>query len=146
MALDFLNTRPVQNGEAVELLPDFDALLRWFKAADLLSSGDVANLRREWGESVQARQVVEAMRELRERLRKEVVTTEQGGAVHRAAIDELNHLMAEHPMLVRLEASASAPTTELWFDPRRPEDLFAPLVHSAATLFADLDRQPRAQV
>lgn len=140
LALDFLNTRPVQNGEAVELLPDFDALLRWFKAADLLSSGDVANLRRQWGESIQGRQVVEAMRELRERLRKEVVTREQGGAVHRAAIDELNRLMAEHPMLARLKASGSAPTTELWFDPRRPEDLFAPLAHSAATLFADLDR------
>ena len=49
LALDFLNTRPVQNGEIVELLPDFDGLVRWSKAADLLSSGDVANLRREWG-------------------------------------------------------------------------------------------------
>ena len=140
LALDFLNTRPVQNGEAVELLPDFDALLRWFKAADLLSSGDVANLWRQWGESAQARQVVEAMREMRERLRKEVLAIERGGAVHRAAIDELNQQMAEHPMVTRLKASGSAPTTELWFDPRRPEDLFAPLAHSAATLFADLDR------
>jgi predicted RNA-binding Zn ribbon-like protein len=140
LALDFLNTCPVQNGEAVELLPDFDALLRWFKATDLLSSGDVASLRQQWGESAQARQVVEAMRELRERLRKEVLARERGGAVHRAAIDELNHLMAEHPMLTRLKASGSGSTTELWFDPRRPEDLFAPLAHSAATLFAEVDR------
>jgi predicted RNA-binding Zn ribbon-like protein len=137
---DFLNTCPVQNGEAVELLPDFDALLRWFKATDLLSSGDVASLRQQWGESAQARQVVEAMRELRERLRKEVLARERGGAVHRAAIDELNHLMAGHPMLTRLKASGSGSTTELWFDPRRPEDLFAPLAHSAATLFANVDR------
>lgn len=140
LALDFLNTHPVQNGEAVELLPDFEALLRWFKAADLLSSGDVANLWRQWGESAQARQVVEAMREMRERLRKEVLARERGDAVHRTAIHELNHLMAEHPMLTRLNASGSAPTTELWFDPRRPEDLFAPIAHSAATLFAELDR------
>ena len=140
LALDFLNTHPVENGEAVELLPDFEALLRWFKAADLLSSGDVANLWRQWGESAQARQVVEAMREMRERLRKEVLVRERGGAVHRTAIHELNHLMAEHPMLTRLNASGSAPTTELWFDPRRPEDLFAPIAHSAATLFAELDR------
>ena len=54
LALDFLNTCPVQNGEATELLPDFDALLRWSKAADLLTSGDVANLRQQWGESAQA--------------------------------------------------------------------------------------------
>jgi predicted RNA-binding Zn ribbon-like protein len=140
LALDFLNTRPVQNGEDVELLPDFDALLRWFEAADLLSSDDVANLWLRWGKSAQARQVVEAMREIRERLRKEVLARERGGAVHHTAIDELNQQMAEHPMLTRLKASGSAPTTELWFEPRRPEDLFAPLAHSAATLFADLDR------
>jgi predicted RNA-binding Zn ribbon-like protein len=140
LALDFLNTSPVQNGGTVELLPDFDALLRWFKAADLVSAGDVAALRQRWGESAQARQVVEAMRELRERLRKEVLAREGGSAVHRPVIDELNHLMTEHPMLTRLKATGSGSTTELWFDPRRPEDLFAPLAHSAATLFADVNR------
>ena len=140
VVLDFLNTCPVQAGKAVELLPDFDALLRWFKAVDLLSSGDVVSLRRQWGESAHARQVVEAMRELRERLRKEVVAREHGSAFHPAAIDELNQLLAEHPMLTRLKASGTGATTQLWFDPRRPEDLFAPLAHSAATLFADVDR------
>ena len=140
LALDFLNTCPVQNGEAVELLPDFDALLRWFQAADLLSSREAASLRQQWGESARAQHVVEAVRELRERLRKEVLARERGGTVHRAALDELNHLMAEHPMLTRLKTSGNASTTELWFDPRRPEDLFAPLAHSAATLFAVADR------
>ena len=33
LTLDFLNTRPVQNGEFVELLPDFSSLLRWLSAA-----------------------------------------------------------------------------------------------------------------
>jgi len=140
VALDFLNTCPVQNGEAVELLTDFDALLRWFQAADLLSSRETASLRQQWGESARAQHVVEAVRKLRERLIKEVLTRERGGTVHRAALDELNHLMAEHPMLTRLNARGNASTTELWFDPRRPEDLFAPLAHSAAMLFADADR------
>src|SRR5215469_4752642 len=137
LALDFLNTRPVQNGEAVELLPDFDALLRWFQAADLLSSGEAARLRQQWAASARAQHVVEAMRELRERLRKEVFAIERSGTVHRSAVDELNQLMAEHPMLTRLKASGGTSTTELWFAPRQPEDLFAPLAHGAATLFAD---------
>lgn len=80
------------------------------------------------------------MRELRERLRKEVLSTERGGGVHHEAIDELNRLMAEHPMLTRLKASGSTSATDLWFDPRQPSDLFAPLAHSAAMLFADVDR------
>ena len=140
LTLDFLNTCPVQNGEAVELLPDFDALLRWFQAADLLSVREAASLRQHWGSSTQAQHVVEAMRELRERLRKEILSWERDGTVHRAATGELNRLMAEHPMLTRLKASGSTSTTELWFDPHRPEDLFAPVAHSAAMFFADVDR------
>ena len=140
LALDFLNTCPFRNGEAVELLPDFDALLRWFQAADLLSSREAASLRQQWGESARAQHVVEAMRELRERLRKEILSWERGGTVHSASVGELNHLMAEHPMLTRLKASGSTSTTELWFDARQPEDLFAPLAHSAAMLFAEVDR------
>jgi predicted RNA-binding Zn ribbon-like protein len=140
LALDFLNTCPVQDGETVELLPDFDALLRWFQSAGLLSSREAASLRQQWGESARAQHVVGAMRELRERLRKEILSMERGGAVHRATIDELNYLMAEHPMLTRLKTSGSGSTRELWFDPRRPEDLFAPLALSAAILFAELDR------
>ena len=122
LALDFLNTCPVQNGETVELLPDFDALLRWFRAADLLSSREAASLRQQRGESTRAQHVVEAVRELRETLRKAVIGRERGGTADRAALDELNHLMSEHPMLTRLKASGKGSTAELWFDPRRPED------------------------
>jgi predicted RNA-binding Zn ribbon-like protein len=140
LALDFLNTRPVQNEEAIELLPDFDALLRWFQAAGVLSPREAASLRQQWGGSVRAEHVVEAMRELREKLREEVLARERGGTIHRATTDKLNHLMADRPMLTRLEASGRGCSTELWFEPRQPEDLFAPLAHSAATLFADVDR------
>jgi predicted RNA-binding Zn ribbon-like protein len=140
LILDFLNTRPIQNAKPVELLPDFGTLLRWFQAADLLSSREAGNLRQRWGESVRARRTVESTRELRERLRKEVLTWEGGSTVHHTTIDELNRLMVEHPMLIRLKASGIASSTELWFEPRQPEDLFAPLAHGAATLFASVDR------
>jgi predicted RNA-binding Zn ribbon-like protein len=140
LALDFLNTCPVQDGEAIDLLPDFAALLGWFRAANLLISGKAASLWRQWGGSAEGQHVVEAIRELRESLRKEVLAWERGRTVHRAAIAELNRLMEQHPMRTRLKASGSASTAELWFDPRRPEDLFAPLAHSAAMLFVEADR------
>jgi predicted RNA-binding Zn ribbon-like protein len=138
--LDFLNTRPVQNHEPLELIPDFGALLRWFQAANLLSSRNAASLQQRWGDSGRARRAVEGMWALREKLRKEILTWEGGGAVHRSTIDELNTLMAGHPMRTRLKASRSGLSTELYFKPRLPEDLFAPLAHSAATLFATVDR------
>ena len=140
LALDFLNTCPVQSGKAMELLPDFNSLLRWFQTAGLLNSREANNLWQRWGDSAGARHTVEAMRELRERLRKEVITWELGRKVHGATLDQLNRLMAQYPMLTRLKEIGSAFSTELWFKPQRPEELFAPLAYSAATLFADADR------
>ncbi len=135
-----MNTCPVQNGRPMELLPDFSALLRWFQAAELLSAREVANLQQHWGHSARAQRTVEAVRELRERLRKEILAWEHGGAVHHSTVAELNRLMVDHPMLSRLKANGSASSVESWFEPRQPEDLFAPLAHSAAMLFANVDR------
>lgn len=141
VTLDFLNTRPVQNSEPMELLRDFSAVLRWFQAAGLLSSSEAANLQRRWGESGRALQVVESVRELRERLRKEVIAWEGGRAVNDSTTKELNRLMAEHPMLNRLNASGKGPSTELYFKSQQPEGLFAPLAYSAADLFANTERK-----
>src|SRR5215471_12363368 len=97
LALDFLNTRPVQDGQAMELLPDFAALLRWFQAAGLLSPRDVAVLDQNWGKSAAARRTVEAIRGFREKLRREILEWEQGHAVHHSAIDKINQLMTAYP-------------------------------------------------
>jgi len=140
LALDFLNTCPAPNGEPLELLPDFSALLRWFHAAGLLTLRQRASLQEQWGDSARARRAVEAVRELRERIREEVAAWEKGSVVHHATVNELNRLMAEHPMLTRLVTSGSKASTELWFAPHQPEDSLAPLAHSAATLFAHVDR------
>jgi len=140
LALDFLNTRPVQNGEPLELLSDFDALLRWFQAARLLSSREMANLQRQSGESTPARRTLEAVREFREKLRNEILAWENGADVHRTIVAELNRLLAAHPMLSKLRTTGDVSSVELWFEPRQPEDLFAPLAHSAAKLFAEADR------
>jgi predicted RNA-binding Zn ribbon-like protein len=140
LALDFLNTRPVQNGEPTELLSDFSALLRWFQATGLLSSREMTNLQRQWGESAAARRTLDAMRQFREKLRKEILAWEGGADVHRATVEELNRLMAEHPMLSKLDATGNVPSMEQWFEARRPEDLFAPLAYSTAKLLASVDR------
>ena len=141
LALDFLNTSLVQNGEPSELLPDFSALLRWFHAADLLSSREVGCLQRHWGGSASAQRVTEAARQLREKLRKEILAWERSGSVEHSTLEELNKLMAEHPMRTRLRTNGKLCSTELWFEPHEPEDLFAPLAYSAATLFATVDRK-----
>ena len=141
LVLDFVNTRPVQDGEAMELLKDFGAVLRWFQAADLLNSEQVANLRRQWAGTAIAQKATEAMKDLRERLRAEIISWEGGRGIRSSTINEVNGLMGVHPMLTRLVMNGTAYSTKLWFEVHEPADLFAPLAHSAATLFATGDRR-----
>ena len=140
LALDFVNTRPLQNGEKAELLGDFGALLRWFQAAGLLRPGEARRLQRQWGGTVRATKTTEAMRALREKLRTDILSWEHGGAIRRSTVDDLNRLMADHPMRARLTRNKNAHSTELWFESRAPEDLFAPVTHGAVGLFTSLDR------
>src|ERR1700756_4320613 len=86
LALDFLNTLPVQNGEPNELLVDFNALLRWFQAAGIISRSQATKLEQRGGESARSRQTMEAMRELREKLREEVLNREHGRGVRSSTV------------------------------------------------------------
>src|SRR5207302_1482697 len=122
LVLDFLNTRPVQIGKRSELLSDFSALLRWFQAADLLSSGEVRKFQRQWDGSADAQDILEAMRQLREKLRKDILAWQRSGYVHHSTVDKLNKVMAEHPMRTRLRANGRLCPMELWFEPREPRD------------------------
>lgn len=141
LVLDFLNTRPVQNGEPLELLADFGALLRWFQVADVLNPQEFSRLQSQGRETAKAQKITESMRELREDLRKEILAWEHGDVIHRATVDELNRLIAQHPMRTRLTAHGRRYSTELWFELREPEDLFGPLAHSAVKLFTEGDRK-----
>jgi predicted RNA-binding Zn ribbon-like protein len=133
LALDFLNTRPVQDGQPMELLPDFAALLRWFQASGLLSSSELAALNRQWGQSAIARRTLEDLLGLRERLRKAVLAWEGGRTVQDSTIEELNRLMAAYPMRARLKKrNGKELWTESYFKPQSPEDLIAPVAHAAA--------------
>jgi len=140
LALDFVNTRPLWGDQLVELLPDFAALLLWYRAAGLLEAREVTVLGRKWAGSPRARQATEDMRQWRERLRRQILAWEQGGSLQRSMLNKLNTLMAAHPLRTRVKTNGKRYLKELWFEPRVPEDLFAPLAQSAASLFADLDR------
>lgn len=141
LALDFLNTRPVLEGEPVDLLADFPAVVRWSRAAGLLDAGQAAALEEKWGGTSRAAQFVTALRSLRERLRQAVQEWEKGHPVRPGVIDELNRLMANYPLLTRLTRSGKGLAVEQYLEICEPEDLSGPLAHAAATLFASIDHE-----
>ena len=141
LVLDFLNTRPVQNCETRELIGDFDALLRWFRAADVLNAQELSRLKRRWRGTSKAQKATEAMRQLRENLRAQIMAWEAGGALRPSIMESLNAKMAENPMGAKLTVRGNAYSTVSQFDLREPGDLFGPLAYSAAKLFSQVDRK-----
>lgn len=141
LALDFLNTRPVQNGAPLELLPDFAALLRWFDAAGLLSNTDAARLESRWRDTREAESAVGFARKLRETLRDQILTWESGGKIQQRTIDALNVLMEKNPLPSRLHRGKAGVRLQHHFSPKEPIELLGPIAQSAAELFSTADRK-----
>jgi predicted RNA-binding Zn ribbon-like protein len=138
LALDFINTRPLIEGEFTEFLPDLPALLRWFKAAGLITSRDQGRLAKKWQNDSSANRFPKEVRDFREMLRADVVALESGQRVRGSTLRELDLLLAEHPMRKRIDADNLL--TEPWFPIETPDDFFAPLAQAAAELFTEADR------
>jgi predicted RNA-binding Zn ribbon-like protein len=139
IALDFLNTHPVLSGEPTELLSDPSALLRWFVAARLLNEREARALERGWGETA-ARNGLEAARSFRERLRHEVIAWEEGKAVSRGMLAELNQTMGAYPMRMQIECREGVMESRLKSTFKEPQSMLGPLAHEAAMLFSKIDR------
>ena len=140
LALDFLNTRPVIDGEPRELLPDFPSLLRWFRAIELVDRSTAAGLEKQFAGTHQAQRSLGAMRDFREDLRQQIQRWEKGEALQPAAVARLNDLLRRYPLPARLTQSGKTWALSDAFVPETPEDLFAPVARSAAWLLARADR------
>ena len=138
LALDFINTRPLIDGELTEFLPDVEAILRWFRAAGLIAARDQVHLAKKWQADARAQRFLKELRDFREMLRTDVIAVEAAQKVRRSTLNRVDELLAKHPMRKRINADTLS--TELWFQRETPEDLFAPLAQAAAELFTEADR------
>ncbi len=135
LALDFLNTSLISNGETIELLPDAAAVARWMAHADLLTEQAANRLELAWGRSPRAGRTVISLQRFRDRLRAAVSAFEAGSAVSAEFLDELNSLLRTHPMYRRVEANGHGGYTQaVSFQPQLPDDLLGPLAEDTMLL------------
>ena len=133
LLLDFINTRPIMEGEPVELLPDGSALARWLGAGGLVNKSESARLMRRWSGAEFAAGIQE-LREFRERVRETVLKMEQGEHVSPGVLKNLNGLLVNYPDLEEVAQVEAVFERRRRFAPETPEHAFAPL----ADAFADL--------
>jgi len=134
LSLDFLNTRPVMDGNPVELMQDCTSLTRWLKAAGLVPAREAKRLERGWSAQPAFTAMLGELREFRERLRRAVLQMEAGSVPSPAFIAEVNVLLSGHPHIDEVIHTDSGLGRGKRFDPQAPLDVFAPVTDSVASL------------
>ena len=137
--LDFLNTKPVLADGPTELLPDVRALERWLIASDMVTSPKAKAVVRGWRQSPEAAAFLDELIAFRERLRDAVVRLENGSSPTNAFLAEVNFLLLQHPRHIWLHKQDGKVIRETLFEPRRPPDLWAPIVAATVDLLTETE-------
>lgn len=137
LALDFLNTKLLLAEGPRELLTDVAALERWLVAAGVLES----DRRPAWRNSAEGRQFLKKLLDFREKLRAEIIRRESGSSISEAFLGELNRLLEKHPCRMAVQRGGKDLSLGLVFEPRAPEDAWAPIVAAAADLLSGIPQR-----
>ena len=137
--LDFLNTKPVLADGPTELLPNVRALERWLIASDMVTSPRGKAAVRGWRQSPEAAAFLKQLIAFRERLREAAVRIENGSPPADAFLAEVNSLLLQYPRRTSLHKRDGKVIRETLFEPRKPTDLWAPIVDATADLLTETD-------
>ena len=138
LSLDFVNTRPVMNGQPVELLSDWNALLRWFRAADLVSEKEMDTFVRQWEKRAEVGACLDRLKTFREGLRATAFRLESGEGPASGTVAEINRQLRAHPMFLELRRTPAILEGRKRFELRCPDDLIAPIADAAAEMLVAL--------
>jgi predicted RNA-binding Zn ribbon-like protein len=137
--LDLLNTRPVLADGPTELLPDVRALERWLIASGVVTSPKTKAIVRGWRQSTEAVAFLEELIAFREKLREAVVRIENGSVPSDVFLAEVNSLLRQHPRHTSLHKRDGKIVREMLFEPRKPSDLWAPIIDVTADLLTETE-------
>lgn len=137
--LDLLNTKPVLEDGPTELLPDAHALERWLIASGMVTSPKNRATVRGWRTSTEAEAFLKQLIAFRERLREAVIRIENGSSPTDAFLAEVNSLLLQYPRHRLLRKRDKRVVREILFEPRKPTDIWAPIVDATADLLVETD-------
>src|SRR6185437_3818960 len=137
--LDFLNTKPVLADGPTELLSSFRDLERWLIASGMVTSPKTKAIVRSWRNSADATAFLEQLVAFRERLRKAVIQIESGSSPADAFLAEVNLLLLQYPRHTSLRKRNGKVIRETLFEPRKPSDLWAPIVDATVDLLTEAE-------
>jgi predicted RNA-binding Zn ribbon-like protein len=140
LCLDFVNTEVIAGGNRTDLLGNFDDLVSWCAAAQLVSPAQASEMTRQWTGGRDAGRTFKQAIELRATLRMMVERLAAGRtAVLQAALDGINDVLrarAGDLRVVRTKTGYETRYRPLFIEPAH---LLVPIASSAADLLSTSD-------
>jgi predicted RNA-binding Zn ribbon-like protein len=137
--LDFLNTRPVAGGQAVERLPDFEAFVRWLGRAGRIDGRAAADAIKRWGDGPEGAHIADRARAFRETLRHMADGMTRGRGVSTEGFAAINFILAENDGNLRLERLGTGFRTRFTARPTHSISLLGNVAEAAADLLGARD-------
>ena len=132
--LDFVNTEIIARGARVDLLNDFADLVRWLQAASLLTAVEARTTEKRWGSASEGKTAFKEAVSLRNALRLTAERLVAGKPVDRAAIEQINRVLASRPTYRQLELKGNRIVSRSETLSEAAVHLLVPIAESAAWL------------
>ena len=137
--LDFLNTRPLVKGHAVELLGTLEEFLRWLTRAGRIDARAAADAAKKWNDGPEGARITERARAFRETLRHMADGLVKSRGVSTEGLAAINFILAENDGNLRLERQGSGFRTRFAARPTSPIILLGSVAEAAADLLSRAD-------
>lgn len=135
-SLDFVNTEVMLAGARVDLLRNFEDLMRWFEQASLAAMPNLHGFAKVWTPTPEAKAAFREVRALRTTLRNSVERVATGGTIPNALAGMLTEKMQQPRLATDVIYSLGRLTTRPRWILEKPKDLLVVLAHQAANFFA----------
>lgn len=139
MCLDFINTQIIQGGQLVELLENFNDLVGWLAAVQVLDHAQADEAIRRWGNTSDGKRVLERSLAFRAILREMVKQIVAGKPVLPAAVEEINKLLRYRIRYSELISGEEGFTTHSHAEFDEAIHLLTPIAEAATDLLCHAD-------
>ena len=137
--LDFLNTRPLVKGQAVELLGTLEDFLRWLTRSGRIDARGAADAAKKWNDGPEGARITERARTFRETLRHMADGLVKSRGVATEGLAAINFILAENDGNLRLERQGGGFRTRFAARPTNPIILLGSVAEAAADLLSRSD-------
>ena len=134
LCLDFINTEKRREGAILNLLPDFERLIRWLLEVKVLDSASAEKVLHEWKQKTEGKQLLEEALAFRADLHGMIEGITKGKKVPPSTIDTINRVLSHQAGYIELKRVRGGFKKGFQMDFSEPIRLLLPMAEAACDL------------